>query len=91
MCFSQFMFVLSNQFQNIQNRFSRQGSKGDEDAILNVSREMLNVLDNYDRAFKTVIAETEDEKAIEALYKQSYDNILNILKELGVTEIETVG
>ena len=76
------MFVLSNQFQNIQNRFSRQGSKGDEDAILNVSREMLNVLDNYDRAFKTVIAETEDEKAIEALYKQSYDNILNILKEV---------
>ncbi len=82
------MFV---QFQNIQNRFSKQGSKGDEDAVLNVARQMLEVLDNFDRAFKSVTAETDEEKAIEARYRKSYADILSIFKELGVTEVETVG
>ena len=52
---------------------------------------MLEVLDNFDRAFKSVTAETDDEKAIEARYRKSYADILSIFKELGVTEVETVG
>jgi len=83
--------ALEKEFQNIQNRFSRQGSKGDEDAVLNVARAMMNVLDNYDRAFQSIVPETDDEKAIEAQYRATYDHMLNILRDLGVTVIETVG
>lgn len=79
------------QFQNIQNRFSRQGSQGDETATINVARKFLELLDNYDRAFKAVSAESEEEKAIEARYQETYDSVLSIFKDLGVTEIETVG
>lgn len=79
------------QFQNIQNRFSEQGSQGDETAIINVARKFLELLDNYDRAFKAVTPETDEEKAIEAKYKATNENILSIFKDLGVTEVPTLG
>jgi molecular chaperone GrpE len=60
-------------------------------ATVQVVREMLSVLDNYDRAFGAVTAETEQEKAIEAEYKATYDQILEIFGSLGVTVIDTVG
>jgi molecular chaperone GrpE len=68
-----------------------QGTKGDEEATMNVARQMLNVLDNFDRAFKIMEAETDDEKALEAAYQETYAKILSIFKELGVTEIEALG
>lgn len=84
-------YVRIIQFQNIQNRFSEQGSQGDETAIINVARKFLELLDNYDRAFKAVTPETDEEKAIEAKYKATNENILSIFKDLGVTEVPTLG
>jgi molecular chaperone GrpE len=52
---------------------------------------MLEVLDNYDRAFAAVKPDTDEERAIEARYKENYDKILNIFAELGITEVDTVG
>lgn len=79
------------QFKNIQNRFSKQGQKGDEEATMNVARKMLEVIDNYNRAFGAVTAETDEEKEIEAKYKASYESILSTFEDLGVKEIATLG
>lgn len=60
-------------------------------AVVQVIREMLDVLDNYDRAFGAVTPETDEEKAIEAEYKETYDQIVKTFENLGVSVIETVG
>lgn len=60
-------------------------------ATVQVVREMLEVLDNYDRAFGAVTPETDEQKAIEAEYKVTYEEILSIFENLGVSVIETVG
>lgn len=70
---------------------STQSKTGDSQAIIKVVRQMLEVLDNFDRAFGAVTSETDSEKEIEAQYKEAYDMILASFKELGVEEVETVG
>jgi molecular chaperone GrpE len=84
------MFLLS-QYKKIQERMSNQNKAGDSMATTNVVREILDVLDNCDRAFGAVKAETDEEKAIEAEYKEAYQSILAVFEQLGVTEVETVG
>lgn len=79
------------KYRNIQERLGNQNKQGDTMATVQVVREMLAVLDNYDRAFGAVTPETEEEKAIEAEYKATYDQILEIFESLGVTTVETVG
>jgi len=68
-----------------------QGEGKNDQATLKVAREMLSVLDNYDRAFGAVTAETDADKAVEAEYQGTYDLILSTLEELGVEEVPTVG
>jgi len=82
---------LQKEYQNIQNRMSSQTKTGDTQAIIKVVRQMLQVLDNYDRAFGVVTAETDAEKEIELEYKSAYDMILSIFEELGVQVVDTVG
>jgi len=60
-------------------------------ATVQVTREMLNVLDTFDRAFGVVTPETDEESAIEAEYKEAYNMILETFAKLGVEEVETVG
>ena len=68
-----------------------QSKQGDVMAIVQVSRKMLDVLDNYDRAFGAVTPSTEEESAIEAEYKATYDEFLKTLAKIGVEEVTTVG
>jgi molecular chaperone GrpE len=82
---------LSREYKNIQERLTNRGKQGDSRAIIQVARTMLDVLDNFDRAFGVVAAQTEEEKEIEAAYRRTYEMILEILNKLGVKEIETVG
>jgi len=49
------------------------------------------VLDNFDRAFGVITAETESQKKIEEEYRTTYNEILTILADLGVEEVKTVG
>lgn len=70
---------------------SVQSKKGDSQATIQVVRNMLKFLDNSDRAFGSVTAETEEEKAIEAEYKETYQSILKTFEKLGVEAVETVG
>ena len=75
----------------MQERLSKQGSQGTEMATVEVAGKILNVLDNYDRAFQAVEAATNEEVEIVNAYQNTYDMILEAFTELNVTKIETVG
>jgi molecular chaperone GrpE len=75
----------------MQERLNKDASSGKEEATVQVVRKLLGVLDNYDRAFGVIEAETESEKEIEASYKTTYDIIMKAFDNLGVQKIETVG
>ena len=60
-------------------------------ATVQVAREVLKALDNFDRAFGVIKAETDAQKTIEQEYRAVYNNILTILRDLGVEEVKTVG
>ena len=70
---------------------SNQNEQGDSMATINVVREMLDLLDNFDRAFGAVTPETDAQKAIEEEYKEVYASILETFEKLGVKEVETLG
>lgn len=60
-------------------------------AVVQISREMLKVLDNYDRAFGVVKPSSDEESQIESEYKATWDSIMKTLTDLGVEEVKTVG
>ena len=60
-------------------------------ATIMVVREMLELLDNFDRAFGVIKPETEEEAAVEVEYKALYQSVLEKFAELGVELIPTVG
>ena len=70
---------------------SRQGEQGAEIATIDVVRKMLDVIDNYDRAFGAVTPSTDEEREIADAYKKTYDMILDAFAGLNVTKVATVG
>jgi molecular chaperone GrpE len=82
---------LAREYQQIQDRMNSQSKNGDGMATVQVARHMLDALDNFDRAFGSVEAESDFEKEVEAKYKAAYDLILETFKKLGVEQVETVG
>lgn len=70
---------------------TNQSEAKDMEVTRSVVREMLDFLDNFDRAFGAVTAETEEEKAIEAEYKEAYQMTMDVIASLGVEEVQTVG
>ena len=60
-------------------------------ATVQVAREMLKFMDTTDRAFQSIRPTTPEEEAIEADYKQAYDEILSTFTKLDIQEIATVG
>ncbi|CAB9500470.1 Protein GrpE [Seminavis robusta] len=82
---------LRSEYSNIQERLGNQNKQGDVRATVQVAREMLSVMDNFDRAFGAVTPESPEDEAVEAEYKATYEQILDTFKELGVTTVETVG
>ena len=55
----------------MQERLSKQGKLGTEMATVDVASKMLNVLDNYDRAFQSIEATTNEEVDIVNDYKNT--------------------
>mmetsp|Transcript_55824 Transcript_55824/g.167307 ORF Transcript_55824/g.167307 Transcript_55824/m.167307 type:complete len:122 (+) Transcript_55824:163-528(+) len=70
---------------------SKQSRDGEGIAKIEVTRKMLEVLDNYERAFGQVSAETDEQKEVEAAYVQTKEMILDIFENLEIKEVETVG
>lgn len=85
------MYLLILQYKQIQDRMSTQSKAGDTMATTMVVREMLELLDNFDRAFGVITPETDEETAIDAEYRKVYQSILDTFEKLGVKEVETVG
>jgi len=83
--------LLRSEYSNIEDRFTRM-SKGETDtAAMEVARKLLEVLDNFDRAFSAVNPDTDAEKEIESSYKEAYAMVLAAFKEFGIQEVDTVG
>lgn len=82
---------LRKEYATMQERLNKDASSGKEEAIIQVVKKLLGVLDNYDRAFGVIEAETDAEKEIEAAYKRTYGMIMDAFGNLGVKKIETVG
>lgn len=70
---------------------SSQNETGDTQAIVKVVQAVLELLDNFDRAYGVIKPESEADQAIEAEYKAAYQSILDTFEKLGVTEVPTVG
>lgn len=68
-----------------------QSETRDVEVTRSAVREMLDILDNFDRAFGVVKATTDEEAAIEAEYKEAYQMILDVITGLGVETVPTVG
>jgi|ERR1712194_75891 len=83
--------ALQREYTNIQQRMTEQNQEGDSDAKVRVVKGILDLLDNFDRASGVIVAETEEDKVVQAEYKQAYQDILDQFEKLGVTEVETVG
>jgi len=83
--------ALDNEYKTIQERMKTRSEQGDDMAIIQVVREMLTVLDNFDRAFGQVSAEADLDKEIEEKYRNGYEDIFKTFEKLGVTKVETVG
>eukprot|EP00581_Thalassiosira_minuscula_P010654 CAMPEP_0183723892 /NCGR_PEP_ID=MMETSP0737-20130205/16670_1 /TAXON_ID=385413 /ORGANISM="Thalassiosira miniscula, Strain CCMP1093" /LENGTH=252 /DNA_ID=CAMNT_0025954311 /DNA_START=46 /DNA_END=804 /DNA_ORIENTATION=- len=83
--------MLNKESQSMQERLAKQGSQGREMATVEVAQNILNVLDNYDRAFQAIEAATNEEVEIVEAYKKTQEMILDAFTELNVTKVETVG
>lgn len=83
--------MLSRESQSMNERMADQSSESTEVATVQVAEKILNVLDNYDRAFQAVEATTNEEMEIAEAYKNTNDMILTAFTELNVTKVETVG
>merc|ERR1712241_645408 len=52
---------LDKEFVNIQERLIKQTGESGGRALIEVARKILDVIDNYDRAFKSVTPSNDDE------------------------------
>jgi len=82
---------LQDEFQTFSARLSKESESGNEQAVVEVAEKMVDLLDNFDRAFGILEAETDEDKEIEAAYKDANKMVMDIFSELGVKPVETVG
>ena len=79
---------LSAEMQNMKKHYSQELETILKYQGEDIIKKILPVLDNFDRAIE--MDSSIDEKYLEG-FKLIYANLVNILKELGVTEIECLG
>ncbi len=74
-------------FENYRKRVERDRSEFIQFAAADLVREMLPVLDDFERALKIETADPEYAKGVEMIYQR----LLGILKKAGLEAIETEG
>lgn len=82
---------LAADFENYRRRSAKDLLSQDAKATAKVCREILGVLDNFERAVLAVNAETEKEKSINSSYQAINKQLLDALVKLNVTPVEAVG
>ena len=82
---------LAADFENYRRRSLDDLRKQDAKSTAAVCKQILDVLDNFERATKAVNAETEKEKAISNSYQAINRQLLDALAKLNVEPIDAVG
>lgn len=82
---------LAADFENYRRRSSQDLRSQDVKSTAKVCKEILAVLDNFERATKAVNAETDREKAIDSSYQVINKQLLDALVKLNVTPVEALG
>lgn len=82
---------LAADFENYRRRSAKDLLAQDAKATAKVCREILGVLDNFERAVLAVNAETEKEKSIDSSYQAINKQLLDALVKLNVAPVEAVG
>ncbi len=75
------------EFDNFRKRTERERSEYLQYAGMELVRDMLPVLDDFDRALKTACGSPEYAKGVEMIYSRMYET----LKKMGLEPIESVG
>jgi molecular chaperone GrpE len=75
------------EFENFRRRVQRERSEFAEFAGMEVARELLPVLDDFERALKIETTDKEYAKGMELIYNRLAD----VLKKLGVERLSTEG
>jgi len=75
------------EFENARRRSERERSDYLQFAAIDLVRELLPVLDDFERALAVETADRDYAKGIELIYQRLYD----ILKKMGLEPIETAG
>ncbi len=74
-------------FDNFRKRAERDRSDFLQYAGMEFAREMLPILDDFDRAFKVETADANYAKGVELIYTRMYET----LKKMGLEPMDTVG
>jgi molecular chaperone GrpE len=75
------------EFDNFRKRTERERSEYLQYAGMELVRDMLPVLDDFDRALKTQCSSPDYVKGVEMIYSRMYET----LKKMGLEPIESVG
>jgi molecular chaperone GrpE len=82
---------LAADFENYRRRTSQDLRAQDAKATARVCKEILGVLDNFERAIAAVTPETDRESSIHGSYLAINKQLLDALVKLNVTPVESVG
>uniref|UniRef100_A0ACD5YTI0 Uncharacterized protein n=1 Tax=Avena sativa TaxID=4498 RepID=A0ACD5YTI0_AVESA len=82
---------ISADFDNYRKRTEREKLSLMTNVQGEVVESLLPVLDNFERAKTQIKVETEREAKINDSYQSIYNQLVEILKSLGVEDVETVG
>jgi molecular chaperone GrpE len=82
---------LAADFENYRRRTSQDLRAQDAKATARVCKEILGVLDNFERAIAAVTPETDRESSIHGSYLAINKELLDALVRLNVTPVESVG
>jgi len=82
---------LQSDVDNYKRRHIERKQEAQLDARIEVLKEFLSVLDNFDRARAAVSLDGEAQETRNAMYEHMYVDLMAALGELGLEKIETVG
>jgi len=75
------------EFDNARRRAERERSDFLQFAAMDLVRQMVPILDDFERALKTETADKEHAKGVELIYQRLYDT----LKKIGLEPMEAAG
>ena len=82
---------LQTDFDNFRARTRSQKEEAQVDSKIQLVNDLLPMLDNFDRARKSISPSGAVQESVNEKYLALFDDIESTLRELGVEKIETVG